>query len=254
MAKTKKSSTSTKVKVKTNANSGGKTMDVKPNPNYKPVRPKPVAKEKPAKKHKRRIPLLAKAIVLLSIFGGAAFANGVYLSPRDELRQADIIVAISGGDTRGRTLLAADVYKQGWAQRLIFSGDTEQEGVISNAEAMRNIAVESGVPEQLIDLSVNADNTSQNANEVVDLLEGQDVSRIILITSEYHQRRASIDFKYELENAGLGSVEIINYPYNETGWSRGGWWTRPGGWNLTVSEDIKIAYNFISRKIDENND
>ena len=59
---------------------------------------------------------------------------------------ADVIIAISGGDTQARTTEAIRLYKQGWAPQLIFSGAAQDTSGPSNAEAMRIQAIKAGVP------------------------------------------------------------------------------------------------------------
>ncbi len=83
------------------------------------------------------------------IIAAALLVVGInfYLTPKDDLAKADYIVAISGGDTKSRTLQAIDLYKQGYAQKLVFSGAALDPLSPSNAKVMHDLAVENGVPE-----------------------------------------------------------------------------------------------------------
>ena len=69
--------------------------------------------------------LVALVVVSIIIAGAAVtffFGIGYYLSPQDSLTKADVIVAISGGDTDARTAEAVRLYKEGWGANIIFSG------------------------------------------------------------------------------------------------------------------------------------
>jgi uncharacterized SAM-binding protein YcdF (DUF218 family) len=162
---------------------------------------------------------------------------GLVPSSEPGCQKADAIVAISGGDTKARTKEAIVLYQNGWAGELVFSGAALDPRSPSNAEAMRLQAIEAGVPANSIAIETFAQNTEQNAIKTNELVEEKNTRRIILVTSGYHQRRASMEF----EQAFAGS-EIINSPVpSDKQWSRG-WWATPNGWWLAVSEIIKILF------------
>ncbi|HKX72856.1 MAG TPA: YdcF family protein [Candidatus Saccharimonadales bacterium] len=149
---------------------------------------------------------------------------------------AEVIVAISGGDTRARTAEAIRLYKEGWAPQLIFSGAALDTSGPSNAEAMRVQALDAGVPNRDIVLDTQAADTAQNATGTLALLGARD-KRIILVTSPYHQRRASVEFQKVLGD----SVTIINHPTpSDSSWSEY-WWLSPYSWFLALSEGIKTV-------------
>lgn len=148
---------------------------------------------------------------------------------------AQVIVAISGGDTQGRTREAIALYKKGWAPQLIFSGAAADPNGPSNAQAMRTQAINAGVPKDVIFLDSAAADTFENAKGASALLSGGD-RRMILVTSPYHQRRASIEFHKVLGD----SVKILNHPTStDSAWSDN-WWLTPYGWFLALSEVGKI--------------
>src|SRR5680860_725341 len=75
-----------------------------------------------------------------------------FLSPRDVLKKVDAIVAISGGDTTDRAQQAIDLYKERWADKIIFSGAALDPLSPSNAEIMRSFASHSGIPAKVINI------------------------------------------------------------------------------------------------------
>lgn len=176
---------------------------------------------------------------------------GIYLAPDDlsgcnavtstgKCRKADAIVAVSGGNTSVRTAEAISLYKKGWADTLIFSGAAADTSGPSNAEVMRRQALRAGVPARAIEIESSAQTTKENAERTKKLFMKIGVNsskRIILVTSPYHQRRASLEFG---ALAGSG-ITIINHPTaNDPDWPFL-WWLTPRGWWLAGGELVKIV-------------
>lgn len=172
---------------------------------------------------------------------GLGMIIGWYLSPQDELKPAGAIVSISGGDTKSRVEEAVKLYKEGWSTQLIFSGAAADPQSPSNAEAMRDIAREAGVPAGAIWLDELSRTTEGNADNVAEIVNSQKHSRIILVTSPYHQRRASIEFSKRLGD----DIEIINHSAYDKDWRKRSWWTNPKGWWLTWSELPKVIFTSL---------
>lgn len=175
----------------------------------------------------------------------------VYLSPDDlakcqaqpvdekPCQAAEAIVAISGGDTQARTEEAVELYQNGWAPLLIFSGAAQDKTGPSNAEAMRQYAVAHDVPASDIIIEEYGETTKQNAENTKSIFEQRGISSVILVTSGYHQRRAGLEFKART------NVTVRNHPVtNDNQWSPI-WWLTPTGWYLAVSEFVKIIAFFI---------
>lgn len=186
------------------------------------------------------------AIIIAAIL--VVVGLGVYLGPNDlaqcppkpgqseGCKKVDAIVAVSGGDTTARAQEAIELYKAGWSDKIIFSGAAQDKTGPSNAEAMRRQAVNAGVTEGAIITEGNSATTRQNAEQAKELFTQKDIHTVILVTSAYHQRRASLEFN---KRTG-GEVKIINHPVAEDNqWSRL-WWLTPQGWWLAVGEFFKI--------------
>jgi len=156
---------------------------------------------------------------------------------------ADVIVAISGGDTDARAREAISLYQQGWAPYIIFSGAAQDKQGASNAAAMAHQAVGARVPQSAILLDESSVNTADNASQVRPIVVSHNFKRLILVTSPYHQRRASIEF-----NRRLGDIAVIvNHPTStDRYWNANTWWTTPWGLWLGTSELIKVLFVSIS--------
>lgn len=175
-------------------------------------------------------------------------AVSIYLSPDDlkgckqpepvgRCSRVDAIVAVSGGDTNARADEAIKLFEAGWATKLIFSGAAADSSGPSNAEAMARRAVAAGVPSSAIITEEFSRTTAENALNTSKFIADQSIERIILVTSAYHQRRASLEF-----SAILGPVvTIVNHPVaTDKQWAGFWWWTTARGWWLAGSELIKI--------------
>lgn len=193
----------------------------------------------------------AIGIALTLVF--LVFGIGLYLSPNDlaqcgekptdlgHCKKAGAIIAISGGDTPARTEEAITLYQNGWADTLVFSGAAQDTTGPSNAEAMRRQALKAGVPEEAIVVEEMAQTTRQNAEQTQQLLTSRDISTVILVTSAYHQRRASLEFHHYMD----GMITILNHPVpTDNQWSSV-WWMTPMGWWLAIGELFKITVFYM---------
>lgn len=191
---------------------------------------------------------MLRLIGLLAILGlGIALivSVGFYIAPQDELRKADVIVAISGGDTAARAVEATRLYQDGWAPLLIFSGAAQDPQSPSNARVMKDIAVGRGVPSDVIALDETSANTRQNAEQVATIVKAFRQQRVILVTSPYHQRRASIEFEDRLGP----TIDIVNHSAPDQTWSRKAWFLTPLGWYYTLTEIPKVAVTLLLHKV-----
>jgi uncharacterized SAM-binding protein YcdF (DUF218 family)/glycosyltransferase involved in cell wall biosynthesis len=117
-------------------------------------------------------------------------------------RHADAIVVFAGGvgesGTAGggyqeRVSYAVDLYKAGYAPRLIFSSGFVF--AFREAEVMRDLATTLGVPAQAIVLEKRASSTFENVVLVRDILRDETSHAILLVSSPYHMRRATLTWR-----------------------------------------------------------
>lgn len=194
--------------------------------------------------------------IILSIIVVIAVGLSIYLQPnsfalcpynngapvtRDGCEAADAIIAVSGGDTTARTDKAIESYRHGWAPLLIFSGAAEDKAGPSNAMAMRQYAIAKGVPAEAILIEELSENTRQNAELTRNLLVSRNIKDVILITSGYHERRASLEFKARTKDDQIMIRTMPTYDRDWHWW----WWVTPQGWYLAFSEFIRIITLYV---------
>lgn len=180
----------------------------------------------------------------------------VYLQP-DDLRQCgdntsrsktisncqpvDAIVVVSGGDTSARVAEAIKLYNGGFANKLIFSGAAQDKTGPSNAAVMKTIAINAGVSPSSILLDEYSNTTSENAQNSKTIFNELEIKSAILVTSGYHQRRASLEFSKRITG-----VKILSHPAKQdSDWST--WWfVTPRGWWLAGGELVKIVIFYVT--------
>ena len=101
---------------------------------------------------------------------------------------------------------------------------------------MKRFAIDQGVPESAILIEETSRTTAENADNITAMFSADALDNVILVTSAYHQRRASLEFGAKFKDA----VEIRNHPVARDNQWGPGWWMTPGGWWLVGSELAKI--------------
>lgn len=166
---------------------------------------------------------------------------GHLLAVQDPLRKADAIVAISG-DTGPRVVAAVDLWKKGYAKVLVFSGGSLDPSSAPSAELMKRQAMRLGVPAGAILVEPEAATTLENARNVALLMRDAGMRSAILVTSPYHQRRASLHFGRELSRFG---ITFINRPAADPEWDPDRWWLGERSRALTITEIAKLAVELM---------
>jgi uncharacterized SAM-binding protein YcdF (DUF218 family) len=96
----------------------------------------------------------------------------------------------AGGGTPERLNEAVELYRAGYAPYLVFSSGYVYS--FQEAESMRDLAVAQGVPSSAIVLERRATNTYQNVRFVDEILRDHKSTSILLVSSPYHMRRATM--------------------------------------------------------------
>ena len=101
---------------------------------------------------------------------------------------ADVIIVLGGG-SHERPLRAAELFKQRAAQRIITTGEGDDE-------INRELLISNGVPASAIQIENKSTTTQENAKFTIKLLRAEEIHTAILVTSWYHSRRALKTFEH----------------------------------------------------------
>lgn len=85
---------------------------------------------------------------------------------------------------------AVTLYKNHKATKVIVSGGNDREDGVNEAETMRKIAIEKGVPANDILLEKQATSTYENLLFGKAILEKQNIRSVIIVTEPFHMARA----------------------------------------------------------------
>ena len=186
------------------------------------------------------LPVLA--LVLFLPFAGRFFDHD------DPLEKADLIFVLAG-DRVERWLEAVDLYKEGWAPRVLISPGVmspmepslRAKGIVYPREGdlARDAVVASGVPADAVSVIAEpVDNTAQEAAALHRMLPQGANNRVIVVTSRYHTRRTGYAFRREFRNTPVrilirGSRYSVVHP--------AAWWRHRGEARFLMYEIPKLA-------------
>ena len=114
----------------------------------------------------------------------------------DPLERADAIIVLGDDNFYGdRATRAAEIFRQGKAPLIIVSGRRLRPNV-GVAELMEHDLVERGVPKQnIVRFTHDADGTAEEAEQLLPLVRQRNIKSVVLVTSNYHTRRARYTFR-----------------------------------------------------------
>lgn len=144
----------------------------------------------------------------------------------DCLQKSDAIVLLEG-DGLNRYQKAVDLYNEGWADKIIFSGGiTDYEyGSFPYSDVLPHI-LETGVPNEAIIHESKSLNTKEQVVEVLKMASENNWKKLILVASHEHQYRAYMTFLRQVIDMNDGIV-LYNSPVRNLGWfSDSGWGIR----------------------------
>ena len=148
---------------------------------------------------------IAEAVVALAVVYAVVFYTNVVWRAAEPLRmsapptRADAIVVLAGGvgetgkaggGSTERLNEAIDLYRAGYAQYLVISSGYVYS--FKEADELRDSAVAQGVPAGAIALELRSTNTYQNVMFVDEILRDHNWRSILLVSSPYHMRRATM--------------------------------------------------------------
>lgn len=108
-----------------------------------------------------------------------------------------------------------DAALEAWEKRnvpIVTCGAQGSNEPAPEAYVMRDYLMEKGVPEEMILTDAASFNTRQNIRHAAELLQGQEVAAVLIVTSDYHLPRAMALAKDEgLSATGLGAETLPEY-------------------------------------------
>ncbi|MEO3389285.1 YdcF family protein [Mesorhizobium sp. CAU 1741] len=174
--------------------------------------------------------LIGAAIAFLG--GFAAFATHVArLSTPSELREADAIIVLTGGEKRIDAAL--ELLESGKGQRLLISGVHPSARVIDLQRA-------TGGNETLFSCCVDIDrlalDTIGNAEESAKWVNSHAWNSVIVVTNNYHMPRSLLELRRL-----IGDADLLPYPVVNTRLDDGEWVTNRAALRVLFTEYAKYV-------------
>lgn len=192
----------------------------------------------------RRSALIVAPLLLLAAITFPRLGN--WLVVQDPLEKADAIIVL-GGTMYERPLEAVDLYREGWAPRILLFRQVvdwgEAELIARKFSYTREVDVQIdvlsrlGVPRDAIGVLDQAGSTAGEARLVFQEVQQQKYSRVIIVTSKQHTRRARLVMRRVL--APAGASPILRYSrYDRSDTDR--WWTERATLRFTLFESQRL--------------
>lgn len=183
-------------------------------------------------------------LIIIAIYLAFPFileGMGRFLVVREEPVPSDVILVLAGDDNGERVAEGVNLYKQGYADKIIMSGGP-LAWKLTSAEWMKKQAVAMGVPAQNILLQKESRSTLEDVVFSLALIEKHGFKSVILVTSPYHARRAKRIFK----RASRGrQIKVVSCPVRESGFRVEGWWSRHEDTSYVIREYMAMVYYFF---------
>jgi uncharacterized SAM-binding protein YcdF (DUF218 family) len=144
--------------------------------------------------------LSGSALLIFVAYASALAAAERLLAVRTGVEVADVILVL-GGDGPHRAARAVNLFRQGFAPRLVISGD-------GDCLDIRQLMMEAGVPEAAIEVECASRNTFENAEFTAPILATMGARRALLVTSWFHTRRALGCFRKASPGVGWMSAPV----------------------------------------------
>jgi uncharacterized SAM-binding protein YcdF (DUF218 family) len=176
---------------------------------------------------------------------------GAWLVVADRLEKSDAIVVL-GGTMYERPLEAIELLNDGWAPRIYLFREIADWGEVEllkrgvpytrSVDVQIDAMVRLGVPRDAIRVLDQANSTAEESTHVLGLVTREKYSRVIVVTSKQHTRRARLVMRRRLDGTG---VEVIVRPsrYDLSPVDR--WWSNRSTLRFTVFEAQRLLGYWI---------
>jgi uncharacterized SAM-binding protein YcdF (DUF218 family) len=194
----------------------------------------------------RRI-VAAELLIVVALIVAAPFA-GRLAHAEDPLQRADAIFVLAG-ERILRWMEASDLLREEWAPRVVLSAGYREQAerqliakgiqIPSEGDVARSALLQLGHPPDIVEILPGfPDNTA--AEGVLLRQEGlaRGWTRVIVVTSKLHTRRAGYAIRRELDGSGIGIVMRASR-HDEDDPAR--WWARRRTARGLLSELPKLA-------------
>lgn len=194
-----------------------------------------------SKARARRWPFVLALVVIVAIFHSQILAAlGGYLVHEDPPQKADAALVLAGDGWGDRILTAAQLVRDGYTPKVLVSGPDGVYGLRESDLAIP-FAVKHGYPESyFVPINHSGRSTRAEAVALMPEIRRQGIRRLVVVTSNFHTRRAGRIFR------GLApdlTILVVGAP--DRNYTPGGWWHNREGQKIFVTEWEKTIANWF---------
>lgn len=198
---------------------------------------------------------LLALILFAAIGGGLVLARNLWLPlpaewlvVRDRLAKSELLF-IPSGNVVWRAPLVARLYRDGYAPRVLVTGGYYSDYFLlltgetfTDAEMVARVLANLGVPREAMALVKGGTSTYEEALILRKYVDDHSVRSVIVVTSNFHSRRARWIFRKVLggRQVGISMVEA-----DHANFTTRNWWRHEDGLITVSNEYIKLVYYFL---------
>lgn len=158
----------------------------------------------------------------------------------DQLQRSNVIVTLSDDNYQGdRAARAAQLFKAGWAPRIVVSGRFLRD-YVSLAEMSQRDLTQDGVPaEAITKLTHRAQDTLEEMKIIEQLAEQKHWQKVIIVTSNYHTRRSRLLARRIFP----ASIDVMLESAPDVEYDPDNWWRTRIGMKLYFHESVGYLVN-----------
>lgn len=186
--------------------------------------------------------LLTMALLLLLVVATRAYWLPFFsrvLIAKQEAVPADAIVVLGGG-SGSREELAVALFEKGYASALVSSGEAPRlPGFTQSfAQLSADYMVSLGAPREAMILFPDTTSTRDEALACLQLAREKGLDTLLVITDNYHTRRARLTFRKVFADSG---VRIVLVGAEPEWFSVNAWWTQERSLQAVLEEYLKLV-------------
>ncbi len=191
----------------------------------------------------RKLALGLAVVAFLLFFARESIlgAIGSYLVRAEPPTKADIALVLAGDGRGDRILTAAKLVRDGYVPKVLVSGP-DGNYALHECDLAIPFAVKSGYPESyFVHFENSARNTRDEARQAAAEIRKLGAHRVIVVTSDFHTRRAAN--MYHLEAPDL-ELHVVAAP--DRYFSARGWWHNREGQKIAFYEWVKTVAAWVN--------
>jgi len=193
---------------------------------------------------------MRKLIVVVVVIAGVIATHAIWLRwiadfliVQNDLRRADIIVAVSGD--AARNYHAIHLYKAGYAPRLLFNFGPLKRWYfgreLDQAHLARRRAQQLGVDSADLLIQEGCLSTYADALYTKQNLQKLGITSAIIVSSALHMRRVALTFNRVFQGTGI-ELMYAPVPLEDEDMALDWWWTREAEVVMVNNEYLKLLF------------